>query len=205
MLDMIPNGVFRAELEVESIINKMREGRLRWFSHVKRRPQIAPVRKVKALTVDGLRRKGRKLRWEDRLKQDMKEILSSDMTSDTNAWRDRISIGGICWKAEIANGLTECGQSVRWIFRDVPSDITIEVNGVTFALHKFPLVSRCSRIRKLVSDHRDNAISKVELLSLPGGVETFEQAAKFCYGINFEISSSNSAINIYMFTTSRST
>nr|GEV95021.1 hypothetical protein [Tanacetum cinerariifolium] len=29
MLDMIPNGVFRAELEVKSIIHKMREGRLR--------------------------------------------------------------------------------------------------------------------------------------------------------------------------------
>nr|GEX11952.1 retrovirus-related Pol polyprotein LINE-1 [Tanacetum cinerariifolium] len=33
MLDMIPNGVYRAELEVETIINKMREGRLRWFGH----------------------------------------------------------------------------------------------------------------------------------------------------------------------------
>ncbi|GJZ20789.1 hypothetical protein Tco_0557379 [Tanacetum coccineum] len=29
MIDMIPNGVFRAELEVETIFNKMREGRLR--------------------------------------------------------------------------------------------------------------------------------------------------------------------------------
>ncbi|GJY11783.1 retrovirus-related pol polyprotein LINE-1 [Tanacetum coccineum] len=35
--DMIPNGFFRAELEVDSIIDKMREGRLRWFRHVKRR------------------------------------------------------------------------------------------------------------------------------------------------------------------------
>nr|XP_043622482.1 BTB/POZ domain-containing protein At5g48800 [Erigeron canadensis] len=81
----------------------------------------------------------------------------------------------------------------EWIFRDVPSDITIEVNGATFALHKFPLVSRCGRIRRLIADHRENAISKVELLSLPGGIETFEQAAKFCYGINFEITSSNVA------------
>ncbi|GJV19120.1 hypothetical protein Tco_1368140 [Tanacetum coccineum] len=31
MLDMIPNGVYRVELEVEIIINKMREGRLRWY------------------------------------------------------------------------------------------------------------------------------------------------------------------------------
>nr|GEV15004.1 hypothetical protein [Tanacetum cinerariifolium] len=54
---MTPNGVFRAELEVESIIHKMREGRLRWFGHVKRRGQTAPVRRVKVLFVDGLRRR----------------------------------------------------------------------------------------------------------------------------------------------------
>ncbi|GKC79766.1 hypothetical protein Tco_1130540, partial [Tanacetum coccineum] len=44
--DMILNGVYRAELEVENIIKKMREGRLRWFGHVRRRPQSAPVRRV---------------------------------------------------------------------------------------------------------------------------------------------------------------
>ncbi|GKC72943.1 hypothetical protein Tco_1118826 [Tanacetum coccineum] len=79
---MIPNSVFRAELEVKSIIHKMREGRLIWFGHVKRRPQTASVRRVDAILVDGLRRKGR---WEDRLKQDMKDLLfSEDMTSDRN-------------------------------------------------------------------------------------------------------------------------
>ncbi|KAF4370264.1 hypothetical protein G4B88_012948 [Cannabis sativa] len=81
----------------------------------------------------------------------------------------------------------------EWIFRDVPSDITLEVNGITFSLHKFPLVSRSGRIRKLVAEHRDTDISKVELLNLPGGAETFELAAKFCYGINFEIMSTNVA------------
>lgn len=79
------------------------------------------------------------------------------------------------------------------IFRDVPSDFTIVVNGGTFSLHKFPLVSRSGRIRKLVAEHRDSDISKVELLNLPGGAEAFELAAKFCYGINFEITSSNVA------------
>ncbi|GKC64211.1 ribonuclease H-like domain-containing protein [Tanacetum coccineum] len=59
MLDMIPNGVYRAELKVETIINQMREGRLGWFRHVKRRPQSTLVRKVKALVVDGSRRRGR--------------------------------------------------------------------------------------------------------------------------------------------------
>ncbi|GJT08203.1 retrovirus-related pol polyprotein LINE-1 [Tanacetum coccineum] len=78
VLDMIPNGAYRAELEVETIINKMREGRLRWFRHVRRRPQSAPVRRIEALVVDDLRRMGRpKLEREDRGKHDMKELLLS--------------------------------------------------------------------------------------------------------------------------------
>ncbi|GJR63949.1 hypothetical protein Tco_0010014 [Tanacetum coccineum] len=95
MLDMIPNGVSRAELDVDAIIYKMKEGRLRWFGHVKRRLQTTLVRRVEALLVDGSRRMGRpKLRWEDRLKKDMKELLlSDDMTSSRNTWRDRIRIG----------------------------------------------------------------------------------------------------------------
>nr|GEW30909.1 ribonuclease H-like domain-containing protein [Tanacetum cinerariifolium] len=63
LLDMIPNAVYRA-----------------------RRAQGVPVRRVEALVVDGLRRRGRpKLRWEDRVKHDMKELLlSEDMTSNRN-------------------------------------------------------------------------------------------------------------------------
>ncbi|GJS59760.1 retrovirus-related pol polyprotein LINE-1 [Tanacetum coccineum] len=90
--NMIPNRVYRAELEVENIINKMREGRLRWFGHVRRRPRSAPVRRVEALVIDGLRRRGRpKLRWEDRLKE---LRLSVDMTFDRNDWRARIRLCG---------------------------------------------------------------------------------------------------------------
>ncbi|KAK3405955.1 hypothetical protein EUGRSUZ_K02165 [Eucalyptus grandis] len=81
----------------------------------------------------------------------------------------------------------------EWIFRDVPSDITLDVGGGTFALHKFPLVSRCGKIRKLVAEHRDSDISRIELLNLPGGADSFELAAKFCYGINFEITPLNVA------------
>ncbi|GKC44994.1 hypothetical protein Tco_1062716 [Tanacetum coccineum] len=82
ILDMIPNEVFQTNLHVVTILNKMREGRLRWFGHVNRRPQSAPVRRVESLTIDGARRRGRpKLMWEDRLKTDLKELLSMDMTS----------------------------------------------------------------------------------------------------------------------------
>nr|GEY68845.1 hypothetical protein [Tanacetum cinerariifolium] len=98
LLDMIPNGFYRVQHEVVTIINKMREGRLRWFGHVRRRPRSSPVRIVEALVVDDLRRRGRpKLRWEDRVKYDMKDLLlSEDMTSDRNERRARIRPIVIC-------------------------------------------------------------------------------------------------------------
>ncbi|GJV94486.1 hypothetical protein Tco_1546063 [Tanacetum coccineum] len=48
------------------------------------------------MVVGGLRRRGRpKLRWEDRVKLDMKELLLfEDMISDRNEWRARIRLGG---------------------------------------------------------------------------------------------------------------
>ncbi|GJY91548.1 hypothetical protein Tco_0506744 [Tanacetum coccineum] len=94
ILDMIPNGAFRRNLQVATIVNKMREGRLRWFGYVKRRSQSALVRKVESITVEGGRRRGRpKLKWEDILKTDLKELmLSEDMTSYRNSWRIRIRI-----------------------------------------------------------------------------------------------------------------
>ncbi|GJT87343.1 reverse transcriptase domain-containing protein [Tanacetum coccineum] len=71
LLDMIPNGAYRSQLEVETIINKMRE---RW-----------------------LRRGRPKLRWEDKVKHDIKELLlSEDMTCDRNEWRARIRLGCSC-------------------------------------------------------------------------------------------------------------
>ncbi|GJR14962.1 hypothetical protein Tco_0797614 [Tanacetum coccineum] len=38
ILDMIPNGAFQRNLQVVIVVNKTREGRLRWFGHVKKRP-----------------------------------------------------------------------------------------------------------------------------------------------------------------------
>ncbi|OWM87213.1 hypothetical protein CDL15_Pgr010245 [Punica granatum] len=77
---------------------------------------------------------------------------------------------------------------------DVSSDLTIEVGTSNFALHKFPLVSRSGRIRKLLLESKDAKISRVSLPAVPGGPEAFELAAKFCYGINIEITLSNIAM-----------
>ncbi|KAI9153622.1 hypothetical protein LWI28_014126 [Acer negundo] len=79
------------------------------------------------------------------------------------------------------------------IFSDVAGDITIVVDGESFLLHKFPLVSRSGKIRKMVADAKDSNNSKLELLNLPGGPPAFELAMKFCYGMNFEITTVNVA------------
>lgn len=77
---------------------------------------------------------------------------------------------------------------------DVPSDITVELGGITFSLHKFPLTSRCGLLKMLVVEEREGETSRVELEGVPGGAEGFELAAKFCYGACLEISKHNVAL-----------
>nr|XP_043615343.1 BTB/POZ domain-containing protein SR1IP1-like [Erigeron canadensis] len=82
-----------------------------------------------------------------------------------------------------------------WSFsQDDPSDVTVLAGGVSFSLHKFPLVSKCGYMQKIVSDPRDIDHLVVEIPDVPGGPEGFELAAKFCYGINFELSTENIAM-----------
>ncbi|PRQ42661.1 putative SKP1/BTB/POZ domain, NPH3 domain-containing protein [Rosa chinensis] len=85
-----------------------------------------------------------------------------------------------------------CNSFTTRIFSDVAGDITIVVDGESFLLHKFPLVSRSGKIRKMVADAKDSA-AKLELHNIPGGPQAFELAMKFCYGMNFEITSGNVA------------
>ncbi|KAK3017752.1 hypothetical protein RJ639_005068 [Escallonia herrerae] len=88
---------------------------------------------------------------------------------------------------------TFCNPFANRIFADVAGDITIIIDGDSFLLHKFPLVSRSGKIRKMVADANDSNISKLEFIDLPGGSGIFELAAKYCYGMNFEITSTNVA------------
>lgn len=45
----------------------------------------------------------------------------------------------------------------------------------------------------MVADAKDSNLSKLELLNIPGGPQSFELAMKFCYGMNFEITAANVA------------
>ncbi|XP_052197446.1 BTB/POZ domain-containing protein SR1IP1 [Diospyros lotus] len=90
---------------------------------------------------------------------------------------------------------TAMKRTTEWIFsQEIPSDVTVCAGGNSFSLHKFPLVSKCGYIRKLVSESSDSDLSMIELSDVPGGADAFELAAKFCYGINFEMNTENIAM-----------
>ncbi|CAL5370989.1 unnamed protein product [Camellia sinensis] len=89
---------------------------------------------------------------------------------------------------------TAMKRTSEWIFsQEIPSDVTVHIGAASFSLHKFPLVSKCGYIRKMVTKSSDINLSTIDLPHIPGGAEAFELAAKFCYGINFEISTENIA------------
>ncbi|PWA58895.1 SKP1/BTB/POZ domain, NPH3 domain protein [Artemisia annua] len=96
-------------------------------------------------------------------------------------------------KKELMNNIA-MKRTSEWIFsQNIPSDVTIHVRGVSFSLHKFPLVSKCGYMRKLISNSK-KAAYVVKINDVPGGPEGFHLAAKFCYGINFELSTENIAM-----------
>ncbi|XWS29346.1 hypothetical protein CRYUN_Cryun24cG0021500 [Craigia yunnanensis] len=100
----------------------------------------------------------------------------------------------------------------------LPSDIVVEVDDMTFHLHKFPLMSKSRKLDQLIAEQgrksstatvtkqkqreTENEIEEeqedeeeedqyhISLVDFPGGSETFETAAKFCYGVKIDISSS---------------
>ncbi|XP_024964404.1 BTB/POZ domain-containing protein At1g30440 [Cynara cardunculus var. scolymus] len=75
----------------------------------------------------------------------------------------------------------------------LPSDIVVEVEDMSFHLHKFPLLSRSGVMERLIADaseHGDSGCT-ISLHDVPGGAKTFELVAKFCYGVKHEITAAN--------------
>ncbi|XP_060179517.1 B3 domain-containing protein REM17-like isoform X4 [Lycium barbarum] len=95
--DRIRNEDIRDKVGVASVEDKMREARLRWFGHVKRRDTDAPVRRCERLAMDGFRRgRGRpKKYWGEVIRHDMAQLqLTEDMTLDRRVWRTHIRVEG---------------------------------------------------------------------------------------------------------------
>ncbi|PON72871.1 Root phototropism protein [Parasponia andersonii] len=82
----------------------------------------------------------------------------------------------------------------QWVFsQEIPTDVLVEVGEANFSLHKFMLVAKSNYIRKLIVESNEPDLSRIDLSDIPGGPEIFEKAAKFCYGVNFEITVHNVA------------
>ena len=87
--------VIRSLAEVAPIEEKLRETRLRWFSHVKMRSMAAPVRRCEMIVSPGGKRgRGRpKKCLEEVVREDLRVTgLTEDMTQDRRLWRDRIKV-----------------------------------------------------------------------------------------------------------------
>ncbi|XP_059311497.1 root phototropism protein 2 [Lycium ferocissimum] len=82
----------------------------------------------------------------------------------------------------------------QWVFsQEIPTDVIVEVGEANFNLHKFMLVAKSNYIRKLILEINETDLTRINLSDIPGGPEIFEKAAKFCYGVNFEITVHNVA------------
>ncbi|PIN00283.1 hypothetical protein CDL12_27213 [Handroanthus impetiginosus] len=82
----------------------------------------------------------------------------------------------------------------QWVFsQEIPTDVIVEVGEANFSLHKFMLVAKSNHIRKLIIESKEADLTRINLSDIPGGPEIFEKAAKFCYGVNFEITVHNVA------------
>ncbi|RDX82526.1 BTB/POZ domain-containing protein, partial [Mucuna pruriens] len=101
----------------------------------------------------------------------------------------------------------------RFCTTGLPSDIVVEVDDMTFHLHKFPLMSKSRKLHHLITqqeaathstvpqqqqetEDEDEIVEEqchVTFADFPGGSEAFEMAAKFCYGVKIDLSPSNVA------------
>ncbi|CAA0836540.1 BTB/POZ domain-containing protein [Striga hermonthica] len=82
-------------------------------------------------------------------------------------------------------------EAIRTVLSDVPSDLTIRINGTTYLLHQHALLPKCGLLQRLVSSAEDSRSFAADLHDIPGGDEAFELCAKFCYGITIELSANN--------------
>ncbi|KAJ8451832.1 hypothetical protein Cgig2_007315 [Carnegiea gigantea] len=106
---------------------------------------------------------------------------------------------------------------------DLPSDVVVEVEDMTFHLHKSALMSKSKTLHDLITkqeangqkredkdtymdnsqdnddkpgeeeEEEDGQTCHVSLPHFPGGSETFETVVKFCYGAKIELTTGNAA------------
>ncbi|XP_010503757.1 PREDICTED: BTB/POZ domain-containing protein At3g50840-like [Camelina sativa] len=82
-----------------------------------------------------------------------------------------------------------------WFFctTGLPSDIEIEVDDITFHLHKLPLMSKSRKLHQLITEQEQSTEQSevdphIKLENFPGGSDIFETVVKISYGFKVDIS-----------------
>ncbi|ONK75900.1 uncharacterized protein A4U43_C03F21750 [Asparagus officinalis] len=75
------------------------------------------------------------------------------------------------------------GNNIRFVETELATDIIVNVGDVKFYLHKFPLLSKSSHLKKLVAAISEESNDEIDISDIPGGPSAFEICAKFCYGM----------------------
>ncbi|KAK1264804.1 Root phototropism protein 2 [Acorus gramineus] len=84
----------------------------------------------------------------------------------------------------------------QWfVSQEFPTDIVVVVGTESFPLHKFMLVAKSGYLRRKIMESDAPDLTCLDITDvIPGNdAEVFERAAKFCYGVNFEITVHNIA------------
>lgn len=110
----------------------------------------------------------------------------------------RGSSGSIVIPAQLINTTEEDGfekKEQSWFATShIPTDLTIQVQGITFYVHKYPLVARCGYLSRTEFQAQDqNPEYHLKLDDFPGGSEAFEIVLKFCYGLPIGLTTNNIA------------
>ncbi|XP_050261421.1 BTB/POZ domain-containing protein NPY2-like isoform X1 [Quercus robur] len=87
----------------------------------------------------------------------------------------------------ITRSITMC----RYVASELATDIILIVGDVKFYLHKFPLLSKSSRLQKLVVTTNEENTDEVQISDIPGGPAAFEICVKFCYGMTVTLNAYN--------------
>ena len=77
---------------VKPLLTVIREGRLRWLKHVKRREEEGLLGEVMELEVSGVRPRGRpKKQWKNNIEEDLRDLnLRETDALDRDSWRAAI-------------------------------------------------------------------------------------------------------------------
>ena len=95
LTDKISTAQLRERLGIFSIEDLLRQGRLRWFGHVKRLDDESWQKKVLTYEIEGKYVGRPKKRWTDNIREDMKWAnVTEDLISDRVTWRTAIKSKG---------------------------------------------------------------------------------------------------------------